>query len=58
MMKKVRTMAVCCMVHPLWMQAVIILLCLTAVVPARIWAQKVQPSERLTRLLMPGTSTV
>ena len=58
MMKKVRTMAVCCMVHPLWMQAVIILLCLTAVVPARTWAQKVQPSERLTRLLMPGTSTV
>lgn len=58
MKKKVRTMAVCCMVHPLWIQAVIILLCLTAVVPVRTWAQKVQPSERLTRLLMPGTSTV
>ena len=40
------------------MQAVIILICLTAVVPLNSWAQNAEPSERLERLLMPGTSTV
>ena len=43
---------------PLWMQAVILLFCLTAVVPVKTWAQQAEPSERLTRLLLPGTSTV
>ena len=32
---------------PLWLQTVILLSCLTAVVPAKVWAQ-VEPSERLT----------
>ncbi len=41
----------------LWMQAVIILSCLTAVVPARTWAQQEEPSDRLTRLFIPGTCT-
>lgn len=40
------------------MQAVIILICLTAVVPLNSWAQNAEPSERLERQLMPGTSTV
>ena len=43
---------------PLRLRAVVILSCLTAVVPAMTWAQQVEPSERLERLLMPGTSTV
>ena len=44
-------------VLPLWMQAVVISSCLTAVVPAKTWAQQAEPSERLTRLFTPGTST-
>ena len=40
------------------MQAIILLFCLTAVVPVKTWAQQAEPSERLTRLLLPGTSTV
>ena len=43
---------------PLWMQAVIILSCLTIAVPLKTWAQNVEPSEQLTQLLMRGTSTV
>ncbi|MBO7068694.1 MAG: hypothetical protein J6W52_08455 [Bacteroidaceae bacterium] len=42
----------------LWMQAVIILSCLTIAVPFKTWAQNAEPSEHLTRLLKPGTSTV
>ncbi|MBR1469694.1 MAG: hypothetical protein IJ605_06270 [Prevotella sp.] len=40
------------------MQAVVILLCLTMATPFKAWAQEAEPSERLTRLLKPGTSTV
>ena len=40
------------------MQAVIVLSCLMSLVPFKIWAQNAEPSERLERLLMPGTSTV
>ena len=40
-----------------WMPTVILLFCLTAAVPVKTWAQA-EPSERLTRLLLPGTSTV
>ncbi len=43
---------------PLWMQAVIILSCLTTAVPFKTWAQGAEPSQQLTQLLMPGTSTV
>lgn len=43
---------------PLKMQAVIILSCLIIAVPFKAWAQNAEPSEQLTRLLMPGTSTV
>ena len=42
---------------PSWIQAGIMLACL-AVVPAKTWAQQAEPSERLTQLMMPGTSTV
>ena len=42
----------------LWvMPTAILLFCLTAVVPVKSWAQA-EPSERLTRLFIPGTSTV
>ena len=40
------------------MQAVIVLSCLMSLVPFKTWAQNAEPSERLERLLMPGTSTV
>ena len=40
------------------MQAAIISSCMAAVVPAKTWAQQAEPSEQLTRLFMPGTSTV
>ena len=40
-----------------WMPTAILLLCLTAVMPVKTWAQA-EPSYRLTRLLEPGTSTV
>ena len=40
-----------------WMPTAILLFCLTVVVPVKTWAQA-EPSERLTRLLEPGTSTV
>lgn len=43
---------------PLWLQAVILLLCLSAIMPVRTWAQSAEPSERLTRLYLPGTSTI
>lgn len=43
---------------PLWMQAVIILSCLTIALPFKTWAQGVEPSKELTRLLLRGTSTV
>ena len=39
------------------MQTVILLFFLTAGVQVQAWAQQVEPSERLTRLLKPGTST-
>lgn len=39
------------------MQAVIMMSCLAAVVPAKTWAQQAEPSERLTRLFTPGSST-
>ena len=42
---------------PLWLQTVILLSCLTAVVPAKVWAQA-EPSERLAKLHEFGTSTV
>ncbi|MBR6032914.1 MAG: hypothetical protein IKP36_13320 [Bacteroidaceae bacterium] len=43
---------------PLWMQAVIVLSCLTIAMPFKAWAQNAEPSQQLTQLLMPGTSTV
>ena len=43
---------------PLWLQAAVISSCMAAVVPAKTWAQQAEPSEQLTRLFMPGTSTV
>ena len=43
---------------PLWVQRVIILSCLTIAVPFKTWAQNVEPSEQLERLLLRGTSTV
>jgi hypothetical protein len=45
------------MTLPLWMTAVGLLLCVTAVTPVKTWAQA-EPSERLTRQFIPGTSTV
>ncbi len=41
-----------------WVKAAVLLLCMTAVVPVKTWAQQAEPSERLTRLFIPGTSTV
>ena len=58
MQNKKSTTIIRYLAHPLWMQA-LILFCLTAVVPLKTWAaQNAEPSERLTRLLLPGTSTV
>lgn len=44
--------------HSLCVQASIFLCCLIVVVPVDTWAQNAEPSERLERLLKPGTSTV
>ena len=58
MENKNRTTVIRNLARSLWMQAVIILSCLTAFVPARTWAQQAEPSEKLTQLFAPGTSTV
>ena len=42
----------------LWIQAVILLFGLTVVMPVNMWAQSAEPSDRLTRLGLPGTSTI
>ena len=42
---------------PAWMKVATLLLCLTAVVPAKTWAQA-EPSERLTKLSALAKSTV
>ena len=45
-------------IHPLWMQAALLFLCLAAVLPANTWAQQAEPSERLTKISNIGYCTV
>ena len=58
MENKNRTIVIRNLACTLWMQAVVIMSCLTAFAPAKTWAQQAEPSEKLTRLFDPGTSTI
>lgn len=58
MENKNRTIVIRNLACTLWMQAVVIMSCLTAFAPAKTWAQQAEPSEKLTRLFDPGSSTI